>query len=162
MTCHRWFQLPRRSAQPSMRRVRPGSWRSTCSAQCLLGRLRGCAATRIHLGWPSSRNGLTCWGADPRDTRQSVSTAAKIITIILQEISRTSKSSDNPSSMAHQNKIIWQSQIRLKIPCGQHYEDKRDEKDSAIQRFQTPVAKNMYPMSICLHSLIKKIYCVCQ
>ena len=34
-----------------------------------------------------------------------------------------SKSLDNPSTVTHQNKIIWQNQIRLKIPNGQHMEE---------------------------------------
>ena len=33
------------------------------------------------------------------------------------------KSSDNPNSVAHQCKIIWQNQIRLKMPSRRHVDE---------------------------------------
>ena len=42
------------------------------------------------------------------------------IIMIIQKSYVATKSSDNPSSVANKKNIIWQSQIRLKIPSHQH------------------------------------------
>ena len=48
-----------------------------------------------------------------------------VLIIILQKTSMAAKSSDNPSSVVHQNKVIWQRQIHFKILSRQHVDEKK-------------------------------------
>ena len=50
------------------------------------------------------------------------------------------KSSDNPGYVAHQNKIIWQIQIRLIISCHHHV----DENDPDIKKVRFEVTIKCY------------------
>ena len=73
------------------------------------------------------------------------------VIIIIQKTAAVPKSSDNPSSVAHESKIIWQSQIRLKMPSRQHV----DENARALRRISEMIR-------VCFEVNTKYHYSICQ